>query len=193
MSETQSARAGSSRGRGGARGGRGGYRGRNTDRTKKDSNDQENTPPVALDDQGEVGELKRQYGDKVPLLREVCPGWSDEDLVFALQETNGDIEAAVDRISSGKLSHNCHGAHGLIYNRRRISMGRSEEEATESQRHDYYRPRWSNSRTRSWRLRGTRSRSRHGSRSSRWSRHIKSSIAGEWYETCEQKYRGRMG
>lgn len=102
MSETQSTRAGSSRGRGGSRGGRGGFRGgRTSSRTKKDDNDQENTPPVALDDQGEVGELKRKFGDKVPLLREVCPGWSDEDLVFALQETNGDTEAAVDRISSG--------------------------------------------------------------------------------------------
>ena len=105
MSEVQSARASGSRGRGGFRGGRGGYRGgqRTTSRSKTQENEQENLPPASLDDQGEVGELKRKYGDKVPLLREVCPGWSDEDLVFALQETNGDIEAAVDRISSGQL------------------------------------------------------------------------------------------
>ena len=105
MSEVQSTRAGSSRGRGGSRGGRGGYRGgqRTTSRSKREDNEQENIPPALLDDQGEVGELKRKYGDKVPLLREVCPGWSDEDLVFALQETNGDIEAAVDRISTGRL------------------------------------------------------------------------------------------
>ena len=104
MSEVPSTRASGSRGRGGFRGGRGGYRGgqRTTSRSKREDNEQENVPPPALDDQGEVGELKRKYGDKVPLLREVCPGWSDEDLVFALQETNGDIEAAVDRISSGK-------------------------------------------------------------------------------------------
>jgi CUE domain len=105
MSEVQSTRASGSRGRGGFRGGRGGYRGgRTTSRSKKEDNEQENIPPTSLDDQGEVGELKRQFGDKVPLLREVCPGWSDEDLVFALQETNGDIEAAVDRISSGMWS-----------------------------------------------------------------------------------------
>jgi hypothetical protein len=59
-------------------------------------------PPTTLDDEGDVGDLKRKFGDKIPLLREVCPGWSDEDLVFALEETNGDLEAAVDRISSGQ-------------------------------------------------------------------------------------------
>lgn len=98
MSETQPARTGNSRGRGGFRGGRGGYRGGRTSRTQKD--DQENVP-LSLEDQGEVGELKRKFGDKIPLLRDVCPGWSDEDLVFALEETNGDLEAAADRISSG--------------------------------------------------------------------------------------------
>ena len=102
MSEAQSVRTGHSRGRGGFRGGRGGHRGgRNPSRSQKETAEQENVPPTTLEDEGEVGELKRMFGDKVPLLREVCPGWSDEDLVFALQETNGDIEAAVDRISSG--------------------------------------------------------------------------------------------
>ena len=59
-------------------------------------------PPVTADEQGEVGELKRKFGDKIPTLREVIPGWSDEDLVFALEETQGDVAAAVDRISSGQ-------------------------------------------------------------------------------------------
>jgi hypothetical protein len=58
-------------------------------------------PPTSLDDQGDVGELKRKHGDKIPMLREIIPGWSDEDLVFALEETQGDIAAAVDRMSSG--------------------------------------------------------------------------------------------
>ena len=103
MSEVPAARGGSTRGRGAYRGGRGGYRGgRTSSRTKREDNEQENIPPsTSLDDQGEVGELKKKYGDQVPLLREVCPGWSDEDLVFALQETDGDAAAAIDRISSG--------------------------------------------------------------------------------------------
>lgn len=99
MSEVQSARTGGSRGRGGFRGGRGGYRGGRNSRTQKD--DQENIP-LNLDDEGDVGELKRKHGDKIPVLREICPGWSDEDLVFALEETNGDIAAAVDRVTSGR-------------------------------------------------------------------------------------------
>lgn len=98
-----SSRGSGTRGRGGFRGGRGGFRGgRTTSRSQhKQENEQENIPPTSLDDQGQVGELKRQFGDKVPLLREILPGWSDEDLVFALQETDGDVNAAVDRISSG--------------------------------------------------------------------------------------------
>ncbi|KAL2433545.1 hypothetical protein ABEF95_005399 [Exophiala dermatitidis] len=106
MAEVQ-ARGSGTRGRGGFRGGRGGFRGgRNPSRSQhKADNEQENIPPSSsLEDQGEVGELKRKFGDKVPLLKEILPGWSDEDLVYALQETDGDVDAAVDRISSGTIS-----------------------------------------------------------------------------------------
>lgn len=116
MAEVQSRTAGT-RGRGGFRGGRGGFRGgRTPSRSQhKPDQEQENIPPVSLDDQGEVGLLKKKFGDKVPLLREICPGWSDEDLVFALQETDGDLNAAVDRISSGMFSPSpkCHKVHFL--------------------------------------------------------------------------------
>lgn len=102
MAEVQSRTAGT-RGRGGFRGGRGGFRGGRTPSRSQHKPDpeQENIPPTSLEDQGEVGLLKKKFADKVPMLREICPGWSDEDLVFALQETNGDLDAAVDRISSG--------------------------------------------------------------------------------------------
>ncbi|EXJ87757.1 hypothetical protein A1O1_04683 [Capronia coronata CBS 617.96] len=105
MAEVQ-ARGSGTRGRGGFRGGRGGFRGgRNPSRSQhKADNEQENIPPTSFEDQGEVGELKKKFGDKVPLLKEICPGWSDEDLVYALQETDGDLDAAVDRISSGTIS-----------------------------------------------------------------------------------------
>ncbi|RMZ90163.1 hypothetical protein DV736_g2622, partial [Chaetothyriales sp. CBS 134916] len=114
MSDVAPARGGSSRGRGSSRGGRGGFRGsRNAVRTKQDNDNPEaplsaaasaSATAASLDDGGEVGELKRKFGDKVPLLREVCPGWSDEDLVYALQETDGAVEEAIDRISSGTIS-----------------------------------------------------------------------------------------
>ncbi|KAJ9655476.1 RNAPII degradation factor [Neophaeococcomyces mojaviensis] len=101
MSEVQT--RGSTRGRGGFRGGRGGYRGSRGGKSHTTKSDeQENVP--SLEEQGEVGELKAKYADKLPLMREVCEGWSDEDLVFALQETNGDEVTAMDRITSGTIS-----------------------------------------------------------------------------------------
>ena len=105
MAEVQS-RGGGSRGRGGFRGGRGGFRGtRNISRTQhKPENEQENIPPTSLEDQGEVGELLKKYGDNVPVLKELCPGWSDQDLVYALNETDGDVADAFDRISTGKAT-----------------------------------------------------------------------------------------
>lgn len=105
MSEIQS-RGSTARGRGGYRGGRGGYRGARGGKSHTTRADgQENMPP--LEDQGEVGELKAKYADKLPMMREICPGWSDEDLVFALEETDGDEVAAMDRITSG-MSDACH-------------------------------------------------------------------------------------
>ncbi|KAK4940675.1 RNAPII degradation factor [Elasticomyces elasticus] len=105
MAEVQP-RGSGTRGRGGFRGGRGGFRGgRHPSRSQhKADNEQENIPPTSLEEQGEVGELKKKFGDKVPLLKEICPGWSDEDLVYALNETDGDVNEAVDRISSGTIS-----------------------------------------------------------------------------------------
>ena len=103
MAEVQS-RGSGTRGRGGFRGGRGGYRNtRNASRSQpKPDNEQENIDSMPLEDQGEVGELLKKHGDKVPLLKEICPDWSNEDLVYALNETDGDVEVAFDRISSGK-------------------------------------------------------------------------------------------
>lgn len=87
------------RGRGNFRGGRGGYRGSRGGKSYNKAEEQEDIPP--LEEQGEVGELKAKYGSKLPLMRDVCEGWSDEDLVFALQETNGDEVAAIERITTG--------------------------------------------------------------------------------------------
>jgi CUE domain len=101
MSEAQSRPTGS-RGRGAFRGGRGGFRGSRGGSKPHKTEDQENVPPSSLVDQGEVGELKKQYGSKVSTLRELFPDWSDEDLVYALKETDGDLESAIDRMSSGR-------------------------------------------------------------------------------------------
>jgi hypothetical protein len=102
MSEAQPRTAaprgrGLTRGRGGfsSRGGRGG-RGHATNGDKLDT-----TSTTSIADEGEVGQLKKQYGSKVSTIKEMFPDWTDEDVVFALQETDGDLETTVDRITDG--------------------------------------------------------------------------------------------
>jgi hypothetical protein len=100
MSEVQS-RPTAPRGRGSARG-RGGYssRGGRGGRSHATNGDKLNAP---IEDEGEVGQLKKKYGDKVSTIKEMFPDWTDEDIVFALQETDGDLVTAVDRITDGKI------------------------------------------------------------------------------------------
>ncbi|KAI9793481.1 MAG: hypothetical protein M1835_007200 [Candelina submexicana] len=108
MSEVQS-RPAAPRGRGSARGGRGGYgarggaRGGSRSVTNGDkaghslmtSNDEE---------EGEIGELKKQYSSKLSTIKEMFPDWTDEDIVFALRETNGDLEDTIERITEGSIA-----------------------------------------------------------------------------------------
>jgi len=104
MSEVQS-RPAAPRGRGSARGGRGGYssRGGRGGRGHATNGDKaEQTPTISIEDEGEVGQLKKQYGSKVTTIKEMFPDWTDEDIVFALQETDGDLETTVGRITDGK-------------------------------------------------------------------------------------------
>jgi hypothetical protein len=45
--------------------------------------------------------MKKKYSDTLPMLKELFPDWTDEDLVFALEDADGDLEQAIDRISEG--------------------------------------------------------------------------------------------
>ncbi|CRK31533.1 hypothetical protein BN1708_018749, partial [Verticillium longisporum] len=104
MSDVQT-RPAASRGRGSGRGGRGGFAsrgGRNGGRTNgadKTDSKSEVDNPSAFDDEGAVGELKKLYGAKTPLIQEMFPEWSEVDILFALQETDGDETEAVTRIA----------------------------------------------------------------------------------------------
>jgi hypothetical protein len=102
MSEVQS-RPAASRGRGSARGGRGSFssRGGRGGRSHTTNGDKPDTTAASIEDDGEVGQLKKQYGGRVATIKEMFPDWTDEDIVFALQETNGDLETTVDRITDG--------------------------------------------------------------------------------------------
>ncbi|KAK9454363.1 hypothetical protein V1511DRAFT_481015 [Dipodascopsis uninucleata] len=48
--------------------------------------------------------LKSQYANGLQALSELFPDWSDEDLLYLLSETSGEVEAAVVRITEGSLA-----------------------------------------------------------------------------------------
>lgn len=102
MSEAAS-RSSASRGRGSGRGGRGGFAGRGGRRTNGDKADHKTADAsnAAFDDEGDIGELRKLYGSKTAVIREMFEDWSEVDVLFALQETNGDENEAVTRIAEG--------------------------------------------------------------------------------------------
>jgi len=51
----------------------------------------------------EVAQLKSKYATQLKALKEIFPDWTAEDLVYALQEVDGDISLATDRIAGGKF------------------------------------------------------------------------------------------
>lgn len=62
------------------------------------------TPVDDSADQGELGELKRQYMSQLTTLKELFPDWADMDLLLALQETDGDLQNTIERITEGNVS-----------------------------------------------------------------------------------------
>ena len=104
MSEVQS-RTSAPRGRGSTRGGRGtfgtrgGSRGGNRHTSNGEKAETHSTP--SYEDEGEIGQLKKQHADKLNTIKEMFPDWTDEDIVFALEETDGDLESTIERISEG--------------------------------------------------------------------------------------------
>lgn len=96
------------RGRSSTRGGRGGF-GRGGPRGSRKPNGTSSIEPAAveeesLDDQGELGEMKKKYLAELGMLKPMFPDWTDTDLLFALEEADGDVEATVDKITTGSVS-----------------------------------------------------------------------------------------
>ncbi|KAI9791761.1 MAG: hypothetical protein M1816_003571 [Peltula sp. TS41687] len=111
MSDSQS-RPSAPRGRGSSRVSRGGGAGygarggasRGGGRSKSNGDQSDQSPELKYAEEGEIGELKRKYSGQLITLKELFPDWTDEDLVFALEETDGDLEGTVDRITEGNMS-----------------------------------------------------------------------------------------
>jgi hypothetical protein len=107
MTEVQS-RPAATRGRQSGRGGRGGIAarggGRAGSRANGDSKPDPDSSLPTLEDEGEIAELKQQYGSKVDTIKEMFPDWTSVDILFALQETDGDESLAVTRMAEGELN-----------------------------------------------------------------------------------------
>lgn len=61
-----------------------------------------------LEDQGEIGDMKKQYANQLSIIKDIFPNWSDIDLLFALTESDGDIDLTTERIVTG-MSRTSHG------------------------------------------------------------------------------------
>lgn len=93
------------RSRGQPRGGRGGFHSTRPARGSHTSGSGgSNAAQDALEDQGEVGQLKKQYSGQLLQLKDLFPNWTPEDLVFALKENHGDVELTATRIYDGLCS-----------------------------------------------------------------------------------------
>lgn len=101
MSDIQS-RPSASRGRVSSRGGRGGYSsrgGRGGNRSGKSETLE--MAPQSYEEEGEIGQMKKKYSSTLPMLKEMFPDWTDDDLVFALEDADGDVGDAAGHITEG--------------------------------------------------------------------------------------------
>lgn len=105
MSEVQT-RPLAPRGRGSGRGGRGGSSGGRSSRANGINGKKPEKILAKTEEEGEVGQLKKLYSSQVTIIKEMFPDWTDEDIVFALRETDGNLELTVERITDGMYG-NC--------------------------------------------------------------------------------------
>lgn len=97
MSETQSRPA---RGRSSAPRGRGSYTSRGPRKTTNGDGASEAIDTSA--EAGELAELKKRYQSQLVTLKELFPGWTDADLVLAVEDSDGDLDRTIEKISEGE-------------------------------------------------------------------------------------------
>lgn len=97
MSEVQQRPPPALRGRGSYRGGRARTTGT---RPNRNSNGDTNVS-YSIEDQSEIGQLKKQYSAQLVTLGEMFSDWSTENLLTTLQENGGDLQATATKISEG--------------------------------------------------------------------------------------------
>lgn len=108
MSEARSRPSGP-RGRGPTHGSRGGsYSGKGARGGSRQVNGEKPEIEAAptYENEGELGQLKKQYSSELSTIKEMFPDWTNEDIIFALQETGGDLEGTIERMSEGICYYN---------------------------------------------------------------------------------------
>ncbi|KAK7634717.1 hypothetical protein IWX48DRAFT_588356 [Phyllosticta citricarpa] len=104
MSDVQS-RSAAPRGRSSARGGRGGYSSRGPRTHKQVNGSHKSASSIdASTEEGELGQMKQQYATQLATIKETFPDWTDLDLLLALQESDGDLNVASEKILEGQVS-----------------------------------------------------------------------------------------
>src|SRR5436190_17303136 len=102
-SSTTTTASGASRSRGSRRGGSGAPRGalnKSTAAPPAESTDWANAQGDPSENTSEeVAQLKIKYSSQLKVLKDIFLDWTSEDLVFALQEVDGDVGTATDRIT----------------------------------------------------------------------------------------------
>jgi hypothetical protein len=103
MAEVQS-RPSASRGGASTRAGRGGFSSRGGRSAPRQGNVESLAAEELAEDHSELGQVKKQYQSQLDTLKELFPDWTDEDLVYALQERNGDIQTTIEDITEGAVA-----------------------------------------------------------------------------------------
>ncbi len=63
-----------------------------------------NAEAVGSDGSAEIAQLKRRYRSQLATCRAIVPDWTDDDLLYVLQESSGEVEIAISRIMEGHAS-----------------------------------------------------------------------------------------
>ncbi|KAF9367851.1 hypothetical protein BGX21_007023, partial [Mortierella sp. AD011] len=55
--------------------------------------------PGGKDEPEDLRQLRREHGGSLATLKELFPDWTEEDLLYAIQDAGGDVNLATLRIS----------------------------------------------------------------------------------------------
>lgn len=59
--------------------------------------------PGGKDEPEDLRQLRKTHGSSLATLKELFADWTEEDLLYAIQDAGGDLEVAILRISDGKF------------------------------------------------------------------------------------------